>query len=54
MDNNPVNKYKHNQVEEYRVGDNQIRAIFEDRYGTLWIGTNTAGIFKFDRKKHIP
>ncbi len=32
------------------INDNHVRALLEDRTGTLWIGTNT-GLSQFDRKK---
>jgi PAS domain S-box-containing protein len=31
------------------IQDNHLRALFEDRSGVLWIGTNT-GLYQFDRK----
>jgi PAS domain S-box-containing protein len=32
------------------INDNYLRAVLEDRSGTLWIGTNT-GLCQFDRKR---
>ncbi|MDR3628537.1 MAG: two-component regulator propeller domain-containing protein [Ignavibacteriaceae bacterium] len=42
--------YKNNPLEGNSISDNFIWTIYEDRSGTLWIGTNSCGISKFDRQ----
>lgn len=43
--------YKNNLQDKYSISDNFIWTIFEDKSGTLWIGTNSGGFCKFDREK---
>ena len=43
--------YKNNLQDKYSISDNFIWTIYEDKSGTLWIGTNSGGLCKFDREK---
>ena len=42
-------KYKNNPNDTTSISDNDITSIFEDKSGTLWIGT-TNGINKYNRE----
>ncbi|MFZ0456291.1 MAG: two-component regulator propeller domain-containing protein [Ignavibacteriaceae bacterium] len=41
--------YKNNPLEKNSIPDNFIWTIYEDRSGTLWVGTNNKGLCRFDR-----
>lgn len=41
--------YKHDPEDPKSLSDNGVTSLFEDRDGTLWVGT-TAGLGRFDRK----
>jgi PAS domain S-box-containing protein len=43
--------YQHDPKNPNSVNDNNIRALYEDRLGMLWIGT-TSGLCQFDRLKN--
>ncbi len=43
--------YKNNLHDEYSISDNFIWKIYKDRKNNLWIGTNSGGLCKFDKKK---
>ena len=43
--------YKNNPLDKTSIPDNFIWTIYEDRNGTLWIGTNNKGLCKFERGK---
>ena len=47
-----VTRYKKNVDTAKSLSKDEVTAIFEDRNGTLWIGT-MAGLDKFDRKRNI-
>jgi ligand-binding sensor domain-containing protein/signal transduction histidine kinase len=41
--------YKHDSTDPTSLADNAIASLFEDRSGTLWIGTEGGGLERFDR-----
>ncbi|MEJ2614669.1 MAG: two-component regulator propeller domain-containing protein, partial [Ignavibacteriaceae bacterium] len=41
--------FKNNPQEKNSIPDNFIWTIYEDRNGTLWVGTNNKGLCRFDR-----
>jgi signal transduction histidine kinase/ligand-binding sensor domain-containing protein len=49
-DGNSFTTYRHNQSNSITLGDNYIKAIFEDNQKNLWICTHT-DIAHYDRKK---
>ncbi len=42
-------KYLNNPIDPFSISDNRVYCIYEDREGTLWIGTFGGGLDKFDR-----
>ncbi len=42
--------YKHKPNNHRTVSDNYISAIYQDKAGTLWVGTYVGGLNKFDAK----
>src|SRR5262245_57731924 len=44
--------FTHDPSDPASISDNAIRTIFEDRRGSLWIGTNTGGLNRLDRQTH--
>jgi len=42
--------YKHDPSDPNSLSANQVRSIYEDRFGALWIGTFGGGLNKFNRK----
>ncbi|HVO76158.1 MAG TPA: two-component regulator propeller domain-containing protein [Ignavibacteriaceae bacterium] len=45
--------YKNDPRDKNSIPDNFIWTLFEDKYGVLWIGTNSGGLCKFDREKEV-
>jgi len=43
--------YKHSPDDPFSISDNDIQVIYEDREHTLWIGTQSRGLNRYDRKK---
>ncbi len=43
--------YKHSPADPYSLSDNNIQVIYEDREHTLWIGTQSRGLNRYDRDK---
>jgi len=43
--------YKNNLSDEYSISDNFIWTIYEARNGTLWFGTNSGGLCRFDKER---
>ncbi|MFC2088158.1 two-component regulator propeller domain-containing protein [Calditrichota bacterium] len=43
--------YRHDPDDSTSIGSNYIDDLFEDHSGTLWIGTFTGGLNKFNREK---
>jgi PAS domain S-box-containing protein len=41
--------YKYNKLNLYSLSDNFISSIYEDKLGTIWVGTDGGGLNKFDR-----
>lgn len=41
--------FRHNPNDNYSLPDNYCSSITEDDHGNLWIGTNTKGLFLFDK-----
>ncbi len=53
--------FRHDPDDSTSISDNSIRTVFEDREGTIWIGTNSAGLERLDQAtgrfehfRHIP
>ncbi len=42
--------YKHDELDSYSLSDNWINSIYEDKFGTLWIGSDSGGLNKFERQ----
>ncbi len=42
--------YRYQQGDPYSLPDNYVTALAEDENENLWVGTNTKGLFLFDRK----
>ena len=42
--------YQHDPTDTTSIGSNIIETLFEDRTGTLWIGTFYGGLNKFNRE----
>lgn len=42
--------FKNNVLNPFSISDNRIYSIFQDRKGTLWVGTFGGGLNKFDDK----
>jgi signal transduction histidine kinase/ligand-binding sensor domain-containing protein len=45
------NRYQHDPDDRDSLSDNDIRAIYQDRGGDLWIGTYFGGLNRFDPEK---
>ena len=41
--------YQHDLDDPASLVDNWVRVLFEDRTGTLWVGTNSGGLARLDR-----
>lgn len=41
--------FEHDPFDPASLSDNDIRTLYEDAEGTLWIGTNTGGLDRLDR-----
>ncbi|RMI06835.1 MAG: hypothetical protein D6681_08190, partial [Calditrichaeota bacterium] len=51
---NTFTRYRHDPDDPHTLSDNEVWAIFEDHYSqgrTLWIGTRSGGLNRFDRSK---
>lgn len=48
---NDFTVFKHNPI-SYSFYDNAVLTLFEDREGTLWIGTWMQGLFKYNEKSN--
>jgi len=46
-------RYLHDPKNPHSLIDNKVRSIFEDSYGTLWIGTNGDGLHTMDKKTGV-
>jgi ligand-binding sensor domain-containing protein/signal transduction histidine kinase len=44
-------RYQHQPTDPHSLIDDRISAIFEDSYGTFWVGTSGHGLHKMDRAK---
>jgi two-component sensor histidine kinase/ligand-binding sensor domain-containing protein len=42
--------YKYNELDASSLSDNFIESIYEDKSGAIWVGTESRGLNKFDRK----
>jgi len=42
-------QYQHDPRDPNSLSNNDVMAVCEDRFGTLWIGTNRGGLNRFDR-----
>lgn len=45
--------YRHIEKDSTSISDNFIWSLCEDRDGTIWVGTSTGGLNKYDREKNI-
>ncbi len=45
-----IKVYRHDDALSTSISDNYIQALWEDANGTLWVGTSSGGLNKFDRK----
>jgi len=43
--------YKHSPTDPHSISDNDIKVIYEDRKHTLWIGTQSRGLNRYDRNR---
>jgi two-component system sensor histidine kinase ChiS len=43
--------YRHNLLDSTSICSSKIKSIYEDKNGTLWIGTENDGLNRFDREK---
>ncbi len=41
--------YRHDPENAYSLSDSNIYSLYEDRSGTIWVGTTTGGLNRFDR-----
>lgn len=39
--------FKHDSTDPTSISDNAISSLFEDRFGTLWVGTDAGGLNRF-------
>lgn len=46
-----VTVYKHNINNSHSLPANHITSVCEDKDGNLWVGTRTAGVSRYDRKR---
>ena len=44
-------RYLHDDADSSSLGNNKIRAIYEDSKGNFWVGTSGEGLHKMDREK---
>jgi ligand-binding sensor domain-containing protein/two-component sensor histidine kinase len=44
-------RYTYDPSDIYSLSDNRVYSIFQDKNGTLWVGTFGGGLNKFDKKK---
>lgn len=47
--NENIKEFQHNSNNPNSLSASDISAIYEDRFGTLWFGTSSGGLNKFDR-----
>ena len=45
-----ISNYSYSVVDGNQLDDKTVVSIYEDRQGTVWVGTNLAGLNRFDRK----
>ncbi len=45
--------YRHIEKDSTSISDNFIWSLCEDRNGTIWVGTSTGGLNKYDRERNI-
>ncbi|KAA3654581.1 MAG: hypothetical protein DWQ10_17705, partial [Calditrichaeota bacterium] len=43
--------YRHNSRDSTSIGSNYILTLFEDTDSTMWVGTSSGGLNRFDREK---
>jgi signal transduction histidine kinase/ligand-binding sensor domain-containing protein len=43
-------RYQHDPEDPLSLSHNDVRSIYQDREGALWIGTNGGGLDRFDRR----
>ena len=42
-------RYVHDPDDPWSLGHDRVRAVYEDRDGRLWVGTDGGGLDRFDR-----
>ena len=45
-------RYVHSLNDPFSISDNRVYSLFEDKDGTIWIGTFGGGLNKFDKKNN--
>ncbi|WP_100616006.1 hybrid sensor histidine kinase/response regulator transcription factor [Confluentibacter citreus] len=48
-DKNKFHNYKHNQLNNYSISDNEVKSILKDRDGSIWLGTTGGGVNFFNQ-----
>ncbi len=43
-------RYRHSTVDPESLGEDMLMSVFEDREGSIWVGTATTGVDRFQRK----
>lgn len=52
-DRDSLNHFKHDPFDSNSISGNNVRAIFEDKNGTIWLGTLSDGLNMYDREDVI-
>src|SRR6185295_9703029 len=43
-------RYRHSTIDPESLGEDMLMSVFEDREGSIWVGTATTGVDRFQRK----
>ncbi|HEX9513193.1 MAG TPA: two-component regulator propeller domain-containing protein [Puia sp.] len=49
-----IDSVKNNIIEQFNIGDNQIRKLYKDDWGSLWLATNKLGLGSWNRQNAGP